>query len=75
MRNLSSLYESQEIKVRLDDETADYAGSLNTQEVENSQNNNTASLDATAFSNLVYESVHGPAMITSRSTIAANNEV
>lgn len=74
MRNLSSLYESQEIKVRLDDETADYAGSLNTQEVENSQNSNTASLDATAFSNPVYESVHGPAMITSRSTIAANNE-
>lgn len=70
----SSLYESQEIKVRLADETSDYAGSLNTQEVENSQNSNTASLDATAFSNPVYESVHRPAMTISRSTIAATNE-
>ncbi|VDH98368.1 Hypothetical predicted protein [Mytilus galloprovincialis] len=70
----SSLYESQEIKVRLDDETSDYAGSLNTQEVEISQSSNAASLDATAFSNPVYESMHETTMTISPSTAAATNE-
>ncbi|CAG2255170.1 unnamed protein product [Mytilus edulis] len=70
----SSLYESQEIKVRLDDETSDYAGSLNTQEVEISQSSNAASLDATAFSNPVYESMHETTITISPSTVAATNE-
>ncbi|CAC5404679.1 unnamed protein product [Mytilus coruscus] len=70
----SSLYESQEIKVRLDDETSDYAGSLNTQEVEISQSSNATSLDATAFSNPVYESMHETTMTISPSTVAATNE-
>ncbi|KAK3097162.1 hypothetical protein FSP39_006976, partial [Pinctada imbricata] len=34
LRRRSSLYESQEIKVKMEDETSDYDGSLNTQEVE-----------------------------------------
>ncbi|XP_052089264.1 uncharacterized protein LOC127726006 [Mytilus californianus] len=70
----SSLYESQEIKVRLDDETSDYAGSLNTQEGEISQSSNATSLDATAFSNPVYESMHKTTMTISPSTVAATNE-
>ncbi|XP_033740690.1 uncharacterized protein LOC117327690 [Pecten maximus] len=50
----SSLYESQEIKVRMDDETSDYNGSLNTQDLETYENGHRPVGDLIAFQNPVY---------------------
>ncbi|KAK3585730.1 hypothetical protein CHS0354_020298 [Potamilus streckersoni] len=43
----SSLYESQELKVRMEDETSDYNGSVNTQDLEISDQNKTGALTST----------------------------
>ncbi|XP_069128782.1 protein dachsous-like [Argopecten irradians] len=51
----SSLYESQEIKVRMDDETSDYNDSLNTQDLETYDNGQRPVGDLHAFENPVYK--------------------
>ncbi|XP_060081716.1 serine-aspartate repeat-containing protein G-like [Ylistrum balloti] len=51
----SSLYESQEIKVRIDDETSDYNGSLNTQDLETYENGHRPLGETNAFENPVYK--------------------
>lgn len=49
----SSLYESQEIKIKVDEETSDYNGSLNTND-ENSNGNGNHQIEMNAFQNPVY---------------------
>ena len=52
----SSIYESQEIKINLDDETSDYNGSLNTQDLEQTESK---TLEASSSAvNPVYNAVH-----------------
>lgn len=59
----------------MDDETSDYSGSLHTQDIETSRSSKGSTLDATAFSNPVYQTVHGrTTLVISPSTAAAANE-
>ncbi|OWF51983.1 Protocadherin Fat 4 [Mizuhopecten yessoensis] len=51
----SSLYESQEIKVKMDDETSDYNGSLNTQDLESYDNGHRPTGELNSFENPIYK--------------------